>query len=531
MMHNNNNQPNYTSTPLPGSSSSDKETGVTEATVLRLEDVFKIYREGEIETVALRGVTLNITRGEFVAIVGRSGSGKSTLLTLAAGLTTPSAGKVWVEGQDVARLSEGARANLRRRRLGIVFQNNNLVPFLSALENVELTIERDAGEAGNVTKLPKSQVRQQAKDLLEQVGLGERLHHRPAQLSGGEQQRVAIALALANNPLLLLADEPTGELDTTNATAIVHLLADLNRKQGVTIVLVTHNLELAVQTERCLRMADGLLTPFVPAPLENTKVAANGIAKAEPNRTAGFNSNPTLLKATHLVKNYPNQVVVVRDVSLEVRAGESVALMGPSGCGKSSLLNLLGGLDLPTSGSVQLEDIVLSSQDNVGMALLRRRAIGFVFQSHNLIATLSALENVALPLVLDEVNSVEWQVRAAELLQLVGLVGVADKTPDQLSGGQRQRVAIARSLAHRPRLLLADEPTGSLDSDTADQIMRLLRNIAHTQQLGLLIVTHDPVVAAYCDRTIYMRDGQIASAAEADPRLDYAQVQTYEEPI
>ena len=465
----------------------------TRVAALELDDLFKIYRERDIETVALRGASLTVAPGEFVAIVGPSGSGKSTLLGIIAGLTAPSAGKVFIEGRNIAALSEDERAELRRRRIGIVLQSNNLIPFLSARENVELAMER-SGDAD----------RQRATALLKRVGLGDRLDHRPARLSGGEQQRTAIAVALANDPAVLLADELTGELDSVTAAQIMALLAELHAERTTAIILVTHNLALAAQATRAVRMLDGLLTPFDPTLAEEARDRPLADAvPVSPSRTG-----PLVLAATDLTKTYPGGVRAVRGISLAVHAGESVAIMGPSGCGKSTLLNLFGGLDRPTTGEIRINGQMLAGQESAAIALVRRRAIGFVFQEHNLIATLTATENVALPLLLDGVSAPERQSRAHALLDKVGLADLADKLPDQLSGGQRQRVAIARSIAHAPALLLADEPTGSLDSESAARIVTLLTGLARDEGMALVIVTHDPQVAARCQRVMHVQDGQ-----------------------
>jgi len=217
--------------------------------VLQLHDLYKIYKEGDIETVALRGARLAVQPGEFVAITGRSGAGKSTLLSLVGGLATPSAGRIVIEGVDLARLSESERAAFRRRKLGIVYQADNLIPFLSALENVMLPMQlarrKDAGK--------------RARALLNEVGLGQRMQHRPAMLSGGERQRVAIAVALANEPALLLADELTGELDSATADKVMDLLAALNAERQLTLLVVTHNRQVAARARRQVLIADGQL--------------------------------------------------------------------------------------------------------------------------------------------------------------------------------------------------------------------------------------------------------------------------------
>ena len=218
--------------------------------MVRLRDLFKIYREGTTETVALRGANMELPRGRLTSLIGPSGSGKSTLLSLVAGLALPSAGQVVVDGQDISRLNESERARMRAATIGLVFQSGNLIPFLSAIENVEIAM----------SLTPDKKVRGgRARELLTEVGLGRRLHHRPSQLSGGEAQRVAVAVALSNDPDLLLADELTGELDSATAAQVLELLAEIWRRRGLTILLVTHNLELAARADHRLRLVDGVV--------------------------------------------------------------------------------------------------------------------------------------------------------------------------------------------------------------------------------------------------------------------------------
>ena len=231
------------------------QPALTVGASLAVHDVFKIFKENEIQTVALRGANLEVKPGEFVAVVGRSGSGKSTLFSLLAGLSEPTAGRIEIDGRDLTNLPELDRSRLRRDRIGVTFQSGNLLPFLNALENVELPLEF----AGS------RQARTRAKALLEEVGLSERQRSMPAQLSGGEQARVALAMALANTPGLLLADEPTGELDTQTSEEIMQMLERLNRDRGVTVLVVTHNPELAARATRRVRITDGVLEEEVQA--------------------------------------------------------------------------------------------------------------------------------------------------------------------------------------------------------------------------------------------------------------------------
>jgi putative ABC transport system ATP-binding protein len=215
------------------------------------------------------------------------------------------------------------------------------------------------------------------------------------------------------------------------------------------------------------------------------------------------------------------QVAAVADVFLEVGVGEMVAVMGPSGSGKSTLLNLAGGLDAPTGGTVSVEGRVLARLSPVALARLRRRSVGYVFQAFNLIPSLTAVENVMLPLELDGASLRTARAAAADTLAEVGLEGLGDRYPDDLSGGQQQRVAIARAVVGDRRLILADEPTGALDSHTGEEVLRLLRARCDAGAAGLL-VTHDARHAAWADRVVFLRDGRVVDATE--PAADASSV-------
>lgn len=215
--------------------------------IIELTDVIRVYREADVETIALRGVDLEIGSGEFVAIMGRSGSGKSTLLQLLAGSDRPTAGRVVVDEVDLARADEDERAGLRGAHVGIVFQSQNLVPFLDLEENVGLASRLAGHPVGH------DAVRQ----LLARVGLEDRADHRPAQLSGGEQQRAALALVLVSRPSIVLADEITGELDSTSAALLLDLLEEIHRVDGVTLVLATHDPDVARRADRVVELRDG----------------------------------------------------------------------------------------------------------------------------------------------------------------------------------------------------------------------------------------------------------------------------------
>jgi putative ABC transport system ATP-binding protein len=221
---------------------------MTNGPIIECHDLKKIYRAGDVDVHALRGIDLEVKRGEFLSVIGPSGSGKSTLFNILGGLTPPTSGSVHINGQDLLAMSEGDRTALRKRTVGFVFQKYNLLPTLTAADNIE--IARDI--AGN-----RDGSDPQFQEILKLLGIASRLHHKPRALSGGEQQRVAIARAIVNRPAILLADEPTGNLDTENSAAVLGVLRDLNERLGQTILMITHNPEAAAYGHRILRMRDG----------------------------------------------------------------------------------------------------------------------------------------------------------------------------------------------------------------------------------------------------------------------------------
>lgn len=223
--------------------------------LLQCDNLCKRYQEGSVQTDVLRNVTFSVQPGEMMAIVGSSGSGKSTLMHLLGGLDTPTSGEVVFDGRSLNGMSSAAKAGLRNHELGFIYQFHHLLPDFSALENVAMPLL--------IGKTAKAEARQKAITMLKAVGLDHRAEHRPSELSGGERQRVAIARALVNNPRLVLADEPTGNLDARNTDAIFDLLNELNQRQGTAFLVVTHDLHLAKRMQRQMEMRDGQLTDQV----------------------------------------------------------------------------------------------------------------------------------------------------------------------------------------------------------------------------------------------------------------------------
>jgi putative ABC transport system ATP-binding protein len=219
------------------------------APVIQIQDVKKIYRMGDVEVPALNGVSFTIDAGEMVAIIGPSGSGKSTLMNIIGCLDTPSSGTYILDTVDVSKLSDDQQAEIRNKKIGFVFQQFNLLPRTQAIDQVELPLVYSGAKDR----------RKRAMEALAAVGLGDRIHHRPNELSGGQQQRVAIARSLVTNPSIILADEPTGNLDSKSGTDILNIFKTLNREKGMTVILVTHDPNIAAQANRRIRVSDGMI--------------------------------------------------------------------------------------------------------------------------------------------------------------------------------------------------------------------------------------------------------------------------------
>jgi ABC-type lipoprotein export system ATPase subunit len=482
-------------------------------------DVFRIYGEGR--AVALQGLTMSVQPGEVVVVFGPSGSGKSTLLRILARLDLPSAGTATVFGDDLRELRGRSLRDYRARVLGYLDQHyaSALAPELSARTLVSLQPA--------LLGTPRRERLRRASELLERVGLADRGDARPDELSGGEQQRVALAAAIAHRPRLLLADEPTGELDAANARSAYSLIAELAREERLTAVVVSHDPESATVADRLIHIRDGRVSAesaaerghaeeivlarggWVRLPEELLRVsgiAVRATARVDGGRIVisptseqgrgaeevkvGPAAAPTgevVAELRAVTKSYGRRRVLDA-VDASFRGGRLTVVTGPSGSGKTTLLHVIAGLQAADSGEVMVLERPPDEQ-------LRRNEIALVAQDAHLIPFLTARENVELVLELRRAD----RAAAVSALTSVRLGELVDERVSRLSTGERQRVALARAIAARPKLLLADEPTARLDEANARTVGALFAQLAAETGTAVVAATHDPALIDQAD--------------------------------
>ena len=452
----------------------------------RCVDLVKTYRTPTGAVHALRGVTIGFAPGKLAAVVGPSGSGKSSLLRVLTGVDRATSGEVWVGPRNVARASARGLRRLRRDVVGYIFQrpSDNFLPNLTIGEHLRL-----AARDGNHTDVGA---------LLDRLGIAHRIDHLPDELSGGEQQRAAFAQAVVAGSAVVVADEPTAELDSASSRAVmdgVRALVD----SGVTFVVATHDGSVRRLADDVVELDHGRLRGTHPEPDR-----VSGFARIAGTR---FLDDEAAVSVSNLSKEFQHHggdvVQALISVGLEARSGELVGLVGRSGSGKTTLLNVIAGWERPTEGGVHWRDEVDPSAPPWS-------TVAVVPQKFGLMEELTVEENIEYPARL----SGALEEREDDIEDLIGLLGIGDlraRYPREASVGEQQRTAIARALAVRTSVLLADEPSGHQDTASAERVFAALRRAADAGT-AVVVATHNREVIRYLDRVLTMTDGRLEEA-------------------
>jgi ABC-type lipoprotein export system ATPase subunit len=505
------------------------------APIVDTRDLYAVYPSATGGVAALRGLTLALQEQEICVVLGPSGSGKTTLMRILAGLERPSTGSVNVAGLELGRASLRQLATHRSRVLGYADQH-----YWRALPG-ELTAEELVAVPLGLSSVSFHRRRARAHELLERVGLLDRARARPSELSGGEQQRIAVCAALAHRPAVLLADEPTGELDAATAAGVYSLLEELVSEHGASALIVSHDPASTEIADRVVHIRDGRVSEERVGRDETAVVAAGGWLRVPEDvlRAAGIGERALVVSRDGVVELHPlagaaeetaipnsaafgkrGGVLVARGVSrcygshealagVEARfqPGELTVVTGPSGSGKSTLLALLAGLDLPDEGEILLDEVTLSALDRAARAALRRERIAVVPQDPRLVDFLTARENVELGLELRGIDDQEEaRRRAQDALATVDLVEHSDRRVGLLSAGQVQRVALAAAFAARPTVVLLDEPTARLDAASTRRVGRILGDLARRTETTVVCATHDPLLIELADQELRLQE-------------------------
>jgi ABC-type lipoprotein export system ATPase subunit len=516
------------------------------APVVDARELFCVYPSPAGGVVALQGLSLTIEDGETCVVLGPSGAGKTTLLRVLAGLERPSAGAASVAGFDLARAPRRRVDEYRAQVVGYADQHYRraLAPGLTAEELVALPL----GLGGTHADARRAR----ARELLERVGLLDRADAQAGELSGGEQQRIALCAALVRRPRLLLADEPTGDLDAAASAEVYALLAELVEEHAATAVVVSHDPASTTIADRVVHIRDGRVSEERTGQRDTVVVAPGGwlrvpeevlhdagigdravveardgavelrpasrpvdVPVAGERRVAGTRGE--VVEARGVSRSYGSQVVL-DGLDATFAPGELTAVTGPSGSGKSTLLHLLAGLDLPDAGEVVVGTLSVSALDRGARAALRARKIAVLTQAPELSDFLTARENVELGLALRGVAGAGATERGTEALVAVGLAEHLERRVGVLSAGQRERVALARVFAARPAVVLADEPTSRLDANTTLVIGSLLAELARATGTTVVCATHDPLLIGLADREVRLRDARGPGASARSRR-------------
>ena len=525
-------------------------TDVTTETVLSIRELSIALPKGADRALAVEGVSYEVMRGEIMCVVGESGSGKSMAANAIMGLlpkgVNATQGEVLFEGQDLLTMTEKQHRTLRGLKIGMIFQEP--MTALNPLMRVGAQIAEVFEAHGQLT--PKER-QARALELLIEVGIPQpekAIRAYPFELSGGQRQRVMIAMALALEPTLLIADEPTTALDVTTQAQILALIRDLQQRRGMAVMFITHDFGVVAEiASRVCVMRHGKIVELGDARsvLENPQDAyTQALIAAIPSNAVPPHRDTDqvapLLEIKGLQKVFRSrggwfkparEVHALNDVSLTLARGETVSIVGESGSGKSTLGRCVVRLEHPDSGELLLDGVNLSQLK--GDALRRERhRVQMIFQDPY--ASLNPRTKVGMAIAQGPIANGTPKAaalkRAGELLDMVGLgASAVERYPHEFSGGQRQRIGIARALALDPELIVADEAVSALDVSIQAQVLELLEELKQRLSLSLLFITHDLRVAAQlCDRIVVMQHGRIIEQGSAEqiflaPREAYTQ--------
>ena len=456
----------------------------------RFEGLVRTYRTPTGEVRALRDVTAEIPAGGVSVVVGPSGSGKSSLLRLVAALDWPTAGSIEVAGVEIGRAGARRRRSIRRGAVGYVFQrpSDNLLGHLTVAQHLQL-----ASRSGSLDD--------EVMATVEALGIGHRLDHQPAALSGGEQQRAAVAQALASGATIVVADEPTAELDSDSADAVLGRIAHL-ASRGITFILATHDRSVMAIADHRLVLDHGIVAGAPTSMRETLKGTEIVPLRWPPDDAAWLDGDePPVAHLAAVTKRYGSGDAIVTaldSVTVDVAPGSIVGLVGRSGSGKTTLLNIAAGWDEPDGGTVERpggDDPTWSD-------------VAVVPQHLGLMDELTVRENVEYPARLRR-DLAGRRDLVDDLLERLGLAHLQGRPPTETSLGEQQRTAVARAVVLRPALIVADEPTAHQDAAWAASVLATLGD-AVVAGSGCIVATHDPDVLASVDRVVRIADGRLA---------------------
>lgn len=476
-------------------------------------------RDAVRSRAVIEGVCFEVARGEFVSLVGPSGSGKSTTVLSVLGLLRPPlepvSGSGQLAGAPVEFSDPSSVAGFRGTRAAMIFQD----PFASL--NPVLRCGTQVEEPLRIhTDLDRGRRRERVLELFSEVGFedpGRVCESLPSELSGGQVQRVMIAMAVALEPVLLLADEPTTALDPSTERVVVGLLDRLRRKHGMAVMLITHDAQLAESvSDRILSMREGrLMSREAPDRGRYSAVGSAARFRAAPGRAFGSERIMSVRAVSKTFRRQSSfggddrQIRALREISLDIHRGEIVGVFGPSGSGKTTLGRCLAGLEGADAGTILLEDAAISAPRRIG----RTSPVQLIYQNPyaSLNPVMAVGDAIEEGLRSRRVPHRQRRGRALRLLTLVGLPKeFYSRLPRELSGGERQRIVIARALAVEPKILVADEPTASLDERTGTRILGLLARLSRELGLSVLLISHDlEAVARVAVRVVKLEDGRL----------------------